>query len=209
MALPSKNAELLAAYSEEVATYVTKTPDTLPNLLTDWLDAGLGDGAPGSLLEIGAGGGVYARYIRDTGWSDLLLTDGAQGFVDHLRENGFSNSEVLNILTDPIEGTYDVVLLAAVLLHFTDEEVAIAMQKCVAALETGGRLIVSVKRGAGEVYETNKLGKERYFHYWEPDEFRELLESYGLKITFMNEAFEGYNGYYWILAVGEKEEPSQ
>ena len=73
---------------------------------------------------------------------------------------------MLNLLTDPIPGEWDLILADAVLLHFTEAECLHVLSKVHAALRPGGRFAFTMKAGTGSGWSEEKIGAQRYLTYW-------------------------------------------
>lgn len=161
------NDVTLATYNAHVDEYVTRTPHSVNGDHAAWLSAAV-DRLPTSaaILEVGAGFGRDAAYLSTLGYS-VTLTDAAEGFVDRLRADGY-DATLLNVLSDPIPGTWDLILANAVLLHFTRDQLAHVLVKIRAALTPAGRFAFSLKVGDGEGWSQEKLEAPRWFTYWRP-----------------------------------------
>lgn len=92
-------------------------------------------------LEIGAGAGGIARWLADqVGDSgQVLATDLDTRF---LHDHGRSNLDVLthDIVSDPLDGPFDLIHARAVLTHLPAREKV--LDRLVAALRPGGRLLI-------------------------------------------------------------------
>lgn len=127
-----------------------------------WLDeavAGLPSNA--RILELGSGFGRDAEYLAGLNYS-VECTDAAQAFVDLLNKRGL-NARKLNVIADGLDGSYNLVLANAVLLHFTREQTKEVLRKVLASLKPGGTFAFTLKQGDGEKWTEEKLGAPRYF----------------------------------------------
>lgn len=172
------NESTLHSYDGHVRDYVNGTSQVVSGASKDWIDAAL-DGLPSdaAILEVGSGVGRDAAYIQQQGYV-VECTDASQGFLEHLRANGFQ-ARAFNALTDTLEDSYDLIIANAVLLHFGREDVRRVVDKLADALRPGGRLAFSLKQGNGEEWSSKKLNAPRYFCYWQPEQLVPLLRQAG------------------------------
>jgi SAM-dependent methyltransferase len=168
------NATTLHSYQQKAQIYVETTPHAIEGTHKEWTDKSLAlIPKNGKILEIGSGFGRDAEYIRSQGFA-IECSDAVPNFIKILKEKGFT-ARTLNLLKDPINGTYDMVLANAVLLHFTPKETAHILQKVRAALKDGGIFALRVKKGDGAAWSNEKIGEPRYFYYWQPEELKATL----------------------------------
>lgn len=85
-----------------------------------------------------------------------------------LVDQGFRNASIFNFVIDDLEGSWDLVLADAVLLHLNRKQFAAALLKVHAALA-----------GAGEEWSTEKLEVPRFFCYWQDEAVAEELRRAG------------------------------
>lgn len=178
MTVATTNKQTLEAYDKGAAMYAANQRAGMSDEVRTWLEvmlAGLPKAA--KILEIGSGTGRDADYVESLGYA-VERTDGSQGFVTYQQAAG-KPIRLLNILTDTLNTSYDLIFANAVFLHFTEEECAGALQNTHDALRANGRLALSLKRGSGEETTTEKLNAPRYFRYWEPESVTALLEGAG------------------------------
>ncbi len=179
------NRHTIQAYEEHVQEYINGTAQDAGDIVKVWLDKALA-GLPkdAAILEFGSALGRDAAYMQNLGYK-VQCTDAVQAFVDLLKKKGF-NARLLNAITDDIDGSYDLILAKAVLLHFTREETAQVLRKALDALNDGGTLAFTLKQGEGEKWSEEKLGAPRYFCFWTEEQMRPLLENSGftdIKVT--------------------------
>ncbi len=177
------NKRTLDSYNAHLQEYIDGTPHKVSQEFRFWIDEAIGILPPGSeVLEIGSAFGRDAAYMENKGLS-VVRTDAAQSFVDYLNDNG-QPARLLNVVTDEIEGSYDMVFASAVLLHLTPEELSTALENIHSALKETGILAFSVKRGSGSEWSDAKLGAPRFFQYWEPEPLREVLRDNGFTVDW-------------------------
>ena len=190
------NARTLQAYQDKTQEYVEGTPP-IDDVLKAWLDAGLKlIPKDGTILEVGSGFGRDAEYIRDRGY-DIECSDAVPNFVELLQKKGFK-ARLIDLLSDNVDGSYDMVVADAVLLHFTPEESIGVAKKIYKALKPGGVFALRMKQGDGPAWTEEKLGEPRYFYYWQPDELKKMLTSCGFEWQAMTESYTGHNKANWM-----------
>lgn len=180
----------LETYERNIDKFIERTPKDTIGETKVWLDAIAERVSTGSsVLEIGSGFGRDADYLRSKGIG-VLCTDGAAGFVKALRARGHEAMQ-LNVLTDEIDGSYDLIFADAVFEHFTRDQLAYALSKLNRATVDGGTLGFSIRRGEGEYWSKEKLDEDRFFCLWEPDQLGFAVTAAGFKVDSISES----NGY--------------
>lgn len=159
------NRATLNSYEAKLEEYIAGSPQEVEGELKKFIDGAFADVESGAtVLELGAGFGRDALYLREKGFA-VIPTDAARSFVEELQRRGLPAYE-LNMLTDSFPKT-DVIFANAVFLHLSVEELREVLLKARAALNPGGKLIFTVKLGAGEEWSTAKLDAPRFFVYWD------------------------------------------
>jgi len=172
------NKTTLESYDAGVNAYIENTDHKRDPAVQDWLDKSTAGLEPDArILEIGSGYGRDAMYLESKGFH-VEKTDAAKGFVDVLQRTD-PTAHILNILTDEISGTYDLIIANGVLLHFTAEELELALAKIFNALKHSGTFAFTVKQGIGEEWQNNKNMGPRFFKYWNASELTEILTKNG------------------------------
>lgn len=175
------NARTLAAYEARAETYREQTSAPLDPQALEFLADVDRLAPPGTVLEIGSGHGRDALALEAIGRT-VRRTDATRAFVEMMRADGH-DAEVLDVLRDDLEGPYAAVLAEAVFLHFTPAELRLVLAKVRDALEPGGLLAFTVKRGDGAEWSEHKLGVPRYFQYWQPEGLRRLVGDSGFEVV--------------------------
>lgn len=196
--MSEQNQKTLETYTAGVQRYIDNTGEVTDGSLKELLDAVLADvPQEAAILEIGSAFGREAQYLMSKGY-EPDLTDGAEGFVAYLNEHGMRAS-VLDVVNQPIQKKYDVILAFAVLLHFTEEDFDRAIANIRNALNESGCFAFSLMRGAGEKWSEDKMGAPRYYRYWQEDDLRARLERLGLNVT---DVWDGWER--WMYVATEK-----
>lgn len=147
------------------------------------------DGA--SVLDFGCGSGDFLAHLRSVRPAvDATGLDVAKQAVELTRSKGFE-ATTIDILTDEIDGTYDVVTSFEVLEHIADAEVA--LRKLARAAK--GRIIVSIPN-VGAINCRLRLAMfgrfpttrcvfhvKEHVRHWTPIDFREWVASEDLRVV--------------------------
>jgi SAM-dependent methyltransferase len=175
----------LETYNCHWAAYVAAPTNQLTIQIQQWIEVTLkGVGGLRQVLEIGSGSGVDADYIESRGFT-VERTDAAEALVSYLKRRG-RPARHLNIVTDEIPDSYDLIYCSAVLQHLTAEQMERAVKKIYDALRPGGLLAVSVSRGKSSEWTVRRLGAPRYFQHWQPDSLEGLLQRAGYRTVYQD-----------------------
>lgn len=177
------NEQTLDSYNNYLQEYIDGTPHEVSGGQKIWIDTALAKlPSNARILEIGSGFGRDADYMESKGFA-VARTDAAQSFVGYMNQNG-KNTELLNVITDEIEGSFDMIFANAVLLHLTPEELNATLGKIRLALRREGILTFTMKRGSGSEWSEAKIGAPRFFQYWEQKPLIQILEESGFIISW-------------------------
>ena len=179
--MSDSNDKTVQSYEAHIQEYVEGTPQQVTGYVKDWIDDALSHVPPGAtVLELGSAFGRDAAYIESAGYK-VQRSDVAKGFVNLLKSQGH-DAKLLNALTDPLGGPYDMVFADAVLLHFTVDEFNTVSAKIYASLRTQGIFAFTVKQGRGSEWSDDKLGAPRFFQYWQREDLQRAVEQAGFKL---------------------------
>jgi 2-polyprenyl-3-methyl-5-hydroxy-6-metoxy-1,4-benzoquinol methylase len=197
------NKMTIEAYEAGIDQYIQNTPNKRGAVVEDWIDKSIA-GLPldAKILEVGSAYGRDAKIIEEKGYR-VEKTDATQGFVSILQQDD-PTAHHLNILTDPIETGYNLIIANAVLLHFTVEETKSVAHKILQALTENGTFAFTVKVGKGEAWQDNKGMGRRYFKYWSKEDIVSLLSDVGYtNINAWVDSSDG-TGVSWIMIIAKK-----
>jgi SAM-dependent methyltransferase len=191
----------IAAYNRHIDQYIAASDTTPAPEVVEWITRTLHVAAKTPhVLELGSGHGVDAEYLEQTG-ATVVRTDGAQAFVDRLRQLGH-DARVLDITRDPIaHDTFDVVYANAVLLHLTREQTRTLIARVRNALRPDGVFAFSVKEGEGAGWSDEKLDAPRYFTYWNATDLRALCVTAGFSDVQIVRTHESGRGLMWLRVI--------
>lgn len=226
--MSKENEKTIEVYEKYGAAYLERDKDALANnpkaqaddvyqrkILAQYME-GLPKDA--KIFEVGSGSGRDATRLRELGFTNIVVSDVADFFLEHLRTQGF-NPVKFNLISDDFTKKYDFILCWAVLVHFTKEEARAAIVKMYEALSSGGRLAFCVESkvksdpadGASAPVAADgewadfkgKIGAKRYFSYWTLEEVREFCDNLGLRALNLSERTGARAS--WIEYCGVKE----
>ena len=149
----------------------------------------------GSVLEIGSGPGRDADFVESLG-AVVRRTDAAQAFLALMAERG-KKADLLNVMTDELDGPYDGVLAMAVLIHVDREQIDAVLGKIHAALKPGGAFLVAMRKGEGET------SGDYHTVCWTGDRFTARLAAAGLSVAWDAQSV-GRDGNEWVTFLAKR-----
>jgi len=197
------NKKTIESYETGINEYIQNAPNKRGGVVEDWINRSVEALAQDAkILEIGSAYGRDAKIIEEKGFY-VEKTDATKGFVKILQEED-PTARVLNILSDEIDDSYDLVIANAVFLHFSDDETRIATIKVYEALNPGGIFSLTLKEGDGETWQSNKGMAPRFFNFWSKERIANVLSSVGFdNIDTWTDSSDG-SGTTWIMVVAKK-----
>ena len=157
------NQRAVADYEHGVRDYVA-TVDGRPSSSADALHRLAEAVSPaGRVLEIGSGPGWDADALEALG-IDVHRTDAAVAFCEFQAGRG-KRCDRLDLLSDPIQGNYDGVMMLCVLQHFEPPQLDGALRKLAGALEVGGALLLMYPEGGNDLWEHGVAGEYRVMRW--------------------------------------------
>lgn len=140
----------------------------------------------GRILEIGAGGGRDAKELVEAGYN-YLGTDISKGLIEQARKNNIGVSfEEVSVYDLDYEESFDGFWCSAVLLHIPRDRIQKAMQSINKNMKRGAIGFIAIKEGEGESLEADEKitqSDERFFVYWNNEDFSKKLRDNGFEIV--------------------------
>lgn len=140
----------------------------------------------GSILEIGAGSGKDAKELIALGY-EYTGTDISESFLTIARKENpsapFLHQSVYD-LSFP-KNSFDGFWASAVLLHIPKARIDEALERILSSMKPGAIGFISLKQGDNDrvVKETrNNQLYERFFAFWQYDEFEEVLKKHRITV---------------------------
>ncbi len=199
----NENQRTIQAYDHAPDQYAQRTPAMVEGFVKEWIDQALSLLSPGAtILELGTGTGRDASYLESWGFA-VDRTEASIGLLERLRAQEIP-ARPLNVVTDEVGGSYDMVFANAVFHHFPLSVVGAVLRKVRQALKDEGIFAFSTKEGQGEQWETDKLGRPRFFHYWTAEALTERLTSTGFSVLQLRSALRGASGELWINVIARR-----
>ncbi len=136
---------------------------------------------PARILDVGCGAGRDVGHFTRAG----MLAQGADVSIGLLREAQrrapapYTQADMRAL--PYAANSFDGIWMSASLLHIPKTQGLKVLQEAGRLLVPGGVLYVSVKQGAGEVWETRE--GPRLFVYYQPEELTALVEQAGMQAT--------------------------
>ena len=217
--MSEENKKTLAAYNQVAQKYLENTiaHDAMRPEHAREKQAQLGEKirkafvslpAGSKVLEIGAADGENSKFLESLGYN-VTASDVAPAFLKAIEAAGLKAAK-FNVLTDEFPDTFAGVLCWRVFVHFTSEDIALALQRVYDALEPGGRFMFNViDRETHDVdsqwvdfNDEYKLGAERFYAYYREDDMRKIVEATDFKVADFWKEKGGHND--WLVYVLEK-----
>ncbi len=201
--MQDSNQTTIESYEAGFNEYIQNAPNKRGGVVEDWIDKSLHSLKPNSkILEIGSAYGRDAKIIEEKGFY-VEKTDATKSFVDILQKDD-PNARILNIISDDINETYDLIIANAVFLHFNNDETRVAAKKVYDTLKLNGIFSLTLKQGEGEAWQANKGMAPRFFNFWSQDGIVELLTNLGFAdINAWVNSSDG-SGTTWIMVIAKK-----
>ena len=163
-----------------------------------------------SILEIGAANGNDSKMLEELGF-DITASDVADDFLEAIKKQNLKTIK-FNVLTDDFPQKYDGILCWRVFVHFTKEDLTLALNKIYHALNLKGRLICNIINAESKENENKgwydfpgeyHMGAERFFQHYSQSELVEIISKIGFKIVAL-EKNGGTLNDKWFCLVLEK-----
>jgi 2-polyprenyl-3-methyl-5-hydroxy-6-metoxy-1,4-benzoquinol methylase len=140
------------------------------------------------VLDIGCGSGQFLYFLQGEGFRRLRGVDLDQKQVEIARALGL-DAEATGIadFLDRTEGKFEMIAMLDIIEHFTREELFPLMEKVVASLRPGGRLIASVPNAESPDGLRCLYTDITHEMAYTPMSFEEMLFCHGLKLIGMRD----------------------
>ena len=182
VAMPSHLRDTTATYDAVASSYLEKTRDY--GFDANWLRS-FAEGLPerSVVLDLGSGPGRDAAVLEKLGLHPVCV-DRSIGML-RAGTADYPNPRVMgDMLTIPVrDSSIAGVWANASLLHLTPDEFERAISETVRVLIPGGKLHLSLKKGCGSGWETERYGMPRWFQYWSGPDLDRVLERFNLEIA--------------------------
>lgn len=185
----------LGNYYSKISKIYQDTNDSIFGLLPNKINEIFTKISPGlTMLDVGCGPGVEAKIASQLG-INVIGVDLAQGMVDQFKINLPNNECYLSDMRNlPLENnSVDVVFASFCLLHLDVAGGTEAIKEFKRVSRPNSKLILGLPIGDGSsCFRVHKIAKDLnldpiYFHYWERDVLKKLIEDEGYKITSWEE----------------------
>ena len=162
------------------------------------------------ILEIGSADGKNAEMLSELGFR-VTASDVADDFLKAIKKKGFDPIK-FNVLSDEFPEKFDGVFFWRVFVHFTKEDVRVALSRIFENLKVQGRVIFNVMNlDSEECSESGwvdfpgeyHLDAERFFHHFYEDELVKLVQEIGFSVVEIRKN-GGKNDDKWLCVVLEK-----
>ena len=127
-----------------------------------------------TVLDLGCGVGTASRYFTEQGYAPVGA-DLSEEMVSECRRRGLGSLARLDLEALPfLHSSFDGVWAHTSLLHIPKQRLSSALEGLERILKLGGTSFIALREGAEEGYE-GQLGVERWFAYYQADEFENHL----------------------------------
>lgn len=151
------------------------------------------------IFEVGSGPGYTADYLEFLGY-DVARSDVVSKFIEFNQKRG-KTIRKYDVITDSIEGYYDVVIAINVMQHMNQTDMIRALKNVYECLVKNGKFLFTIKLGDTDEWHEDK-GGARYFASWRETELEQALLGVGFRVDSINSI--GYKN--WANVVARKAE---
>ncbi|OGM12075.1 hypothetical protein A2Z22_03200 [Candidatus Woesebacteria bacterium RBG_16_34_12] len=131
-----------------------------------------------SILELGSGAGLDAKYFQDEGF-DVLATDLSEEMIKMCKKRGL-NAKVVDLYNPPsLNQTYDSVFSLNVLLHVPKKDLKNVLNNIADALKERGIFFYGVYGGIDKEETTidkSKMNLPRFFSFLSDDKLLKVVQ---------------------------------
>ena len=162
------------------------------------------------LLEIGCGSGRDASFMQEQGYN-LAAIDGSEKMIEEAKtihpalEAHLFTMQLphgLDFEAHSFEGIYSV----ATLMHLTQEEIMLTIQKIYTLLKEKGKFLFSVSIERDDTDQNSRDPHQRLFTSFSQREWVTICKNYGFKHLHTEVTTDGLgrSGVVWLTCVVEK-----
>ncbi len=136
------------------------------------------------VLDVGCGPGLSSAWLAAQGYHVAAL-DFSWGMLQHacpLSAGGYVQGDMRFL---PFAPVFDGLTALACVLHLPRADTPAVLNHLIGRLKPGGMALFSVKEGRGERWEPISYQQPipRFYTYWEPQAWDDLLTTVGLEIV--------------------------
>ena len=200
--MPSRVRDTIATYDAAATLYLERERRRDRSIQAPHLRAFAESLSAGDrVLDLGSGPGLDAEALRDHGLAPIgldrslgMLRVAAKGSrVPRVR----ADMSAIPLRTSSLAGVW----ANASLIHLSRERFARALAEVSRVLTSGGVFFLSMKRGAGEVWEREEFGSPRWFQFWSAADLDQALGSGGFSIRASSEVETAQEAWLTRLCV--------
>lgn len=158
----------------------------------------------GNILEIGSANGENAKYLKGLGY-EVTGSDIADDFIQATKDQGI-NTIKYNVLRDKLDSKYDGVFCWRVFVHFTLDDLEVALKNIYELLEDNGILMFNVMNR--EVRNVDNewvdfsneyhMGEKRFYNYFRENDINNIVNNIGYTIDKIEKEGRDENNK-WII----------
>jgi len=137
-----------------------------------------------TILDLACGPGNIARLLYEKNNNYVISgIDLSEEMVKLARQSVPDGKfQVCDLREIDFADSYDAIIASFAIVHLTDQETRILIEKVSHLINPGGYLYLSFMAGEGDGYETTSFSKQDiYFNYYKKGEIQELLASHSLR----------------------------
>ena len=214
--MSKENEDTLATYDVAAQTYLDNTiahdqkhPERAAEKkkqLTANLEKAFNSLPQGAkVLDIGSADGDNAKILESFGFG-MIASDVAPAFLDACKKQNLKTIK-LNVLTDNLPSELRGVLCWRVFVHFTPDDIVLALQRIYDALLSQGRLVFNVIDRATHNCDSEmkdfdgdyKMGAKRYYAYYDKNEILNIISKTKFKIVSNWHEHGGHNDWFCFI----------
>lgn len=154
-----------------------------------------------SLLDLGAGSGIFAEYFANKGM-DVLCIDLSKSMIELCRARNLK-AEVMDFYDLKIEdNSFDLIWSFNTLLHVPKKDIHIVLKEVKRVLKKNGIFYLGMYGGKCHegIWENDTYEPKRFFSFYKKDELLAIIQDYFRVIEFEEIILDGdLNFFAFIL----------